>query len=147
MSSIPTREFEQALINRLILRVFYGLRTGESWLAFTLPPPVRITKHSPGRSREGALSGSGPLRPTCRSLGQGQPREATQTATQIGNCRWFRAPATKLSPVDQAVNPELPGFSCLASLIACKTQRVIGVRSSAVLWPDRRLAVRGGRCC
>jgi hypothetical protein len=33
--------------NPPILRVFYGLRTGESWFAFSLPPPVWITKRSP----------------------------------------------------------------------------------------------------
>jgi hypothetical protein len=39
VSSIPTREFEQALIRRKILQVIYGLRPRESWFAFTLPPP------------------------------------------------------------------------------------------------------------
>jgi hypothetical protein len=40
MSSIPTGEFEQALINRPISAIFYGLRTGESWFAFPHPPPT-----------------------------------------------------------------------------------------------------------
>jgi len=44
VSSLPTGEFEQALINRPILPVFYGLRTRESWFAFSLPPPTPVPK-------------------------------------------------------------------------------------------------------